>query len=149
MRFPGRSTGAGCHFLLQRIFQTQRLNRRLLCLLCCQAYSLPPAPPGKPVWSLTSTLSVLFSFPLFSGLFLFPSVIFLSEYPHSPSPTWWSLTLFLDLPNFPHALGWWEASLMLAPDCCRPLAEIKILWSFVSRLGQAQGFLISQSLETA
>ena len=33
---PGKSTGVGCHFLLQRIFPTQRLNLclpRLLCLL--------------------------------------------------------------------------------------------------------------------
>ena len=28
--FPGQSTGVGCHFLLQGIFPTQRLNRGLL-----------------------------------------------------------------------------------------------------------------------
>ena len=26
MDFPGKNTGVGCHFLLQRIFPTQRLN---------------------------------------------------------------------------------------------------------------------------
>ena len=31
--FPGKSTGAGCHFLLQGIFLTQGSNPRLLHLL--------------------------------------------------------------------------------------------------------------------
>ena len=31
--FPGKSTGVGCHFLLQRIFQTQVSNQCLLNLL--------------------------------------------------------------------------------------------------------------------
>ena len=30
---PGKNTGVGCHALLQRIFLTQGLNPRLLCLL--------------------------------------------------------------------------------------------------------------------
>ena len=38
----------GCHFLLQRVFQTQGLNPRHLCLLHWQPGSLPLAPPGKP-----------------------------------------------------------------------------------------------------
>ena len=45
---PGKNTGAGCHFFLQGIFLTQRLNPRLLCLLHWQAGSLPLMPPGKP-----------------------------------------------------------------------------------------------------
>ena len=44
----GKNTGAGCHFLLQGIFQTQGLSLRLLCLLHWQEGSLPPAPPGNP-----------------------------------------------------------------------------------------------------
>ena len=36
MGFPGKKTGAGCHFLLQGIFPTQRLNSHLLCLLHCR-----------------------------------------------------------------------------------------------------------------
>ena len=44
----GKNTGAGCHFLLQGIFQTQGLSPRLLCLLHWQAGSLPPAPSGNP-----------------------------------------------------------------------------------------------------
>ena len=32
---PGRNTGVGGHFLLQRIFPTQGLNLHLLCLLHC------------------------------------------------------------------------------------------------------------------
>ena len=30
--FPGKNPGAGCHFLLQGIFQTQGSNLHLLCL---------------------------------------------------------------------------------------------------------------------
>ena len=33
MGFPGKNTGVGCHFLLQRAFLTQELNQHLLCLL--------------------------------------------------------------------------------------------------------------------
>ena len=29
--FPGRNTGVGCHFLLQRIFRTQGSNQHFLC----------------------------------------------------------------------------------------------------------------------
>ena len=39
--FPNKNTGVGCHFLLQGIFPTQRLNPHLLCLLHWQAESLP------------------------------------------------------------------------------------------------------------
>ena len=39
--FPGENTGVGCHFLLQGIFPTQRLNLCLLHLLHWQGYSLP------------------------------------------------------------------------------------------------------------
>ena len=42
---PDKNTAAGCHFLLQGIFPTQRLN---LCLLHWQAHSLWLIPPGKP-----------------------------------------------------------------------------------------------------
>ena len=38
---PGKSTGVGCHFLLQGIFLTQGLNPSLSCLLHWQAGSLP------------------------------------------------------------------------------------------------------------
>ena len=37
----GKNTGVGCHFLLQGIFLTQRLNSCLLHLLNWQADSLP------------------------------------------------------------------------------------------------------------
>ena len=47
---PGKNTRVGCHALLQGIFLTQGLNPRLLCLLHWQAGSLPPVPPGKPVY---------------------------------------------------------------------------------------------------
>ena len=44
MGFPSKSTGVGCHALLQGIFLTQRSNLHLLCLLCWQV------PPGKPMF---------------------------------------------------------------------------------------------------
>ena len=55
---PGKNTGVGCHFLLQRIFLTQGSNLHLLCLLHWQAVSMPLAPPGKPLYGfrLTRTL---------------------------------------------------------------------------------------------
>ena len=46
--FPGEYTGVCCHFLLQRIFLTQRSNPHLFCLLHWQENSLPLVPPGKP-----------------------------------------------------------------------------------------------------
>ena len=44
--FPGKSTGVGCHFLLQGIFPTQASN---LHLLHEQAYSLPQS-PWEALW---------------------------------------------------------------------------------------------------
>ena len=46
--FPGKNTGVGCHFLLQRIFPTQGSNLSLLCLLHWQADSLPLHHPERP-----------------------------------------------------------------------------------------------------
>ena len=45
---PGKSTGVGCHALLQGILPTQGLNSHLLCLLHWQVGSLPRASLGKP-----------------------------------------------------------------------------------------------------
>ena len=48
---PGKSTGVGCHALLQGIFPSQGLNRWLLCLLWLlrwQAESLPLSHLGSP-----------------------------------------------------------------------------------------------------
>ena len=46
--FPGKNTGAGCHFLLQVIFPTQGENPGLLHLLHWQADSLPLHQLGSP-----------------------------------------------------------------------------------------------------
>ena len=46
--FPGKNTGEGCHFLLQRIFPTQGANPHLLCLPYWQVDSSRWAPPRKP-----------------------------------------------------------------------------------------------------
>ena len=45
---PGKNTGVGCHFLLQGIFPTQGLDLHFLCLLHCQADSLPLHHLGTP-----------------------------------------------------------------------------------------------------
>ena len=45
---PGKNAGMGYHALLQGIFPTQRSKPCLLCILHCQAGSLPLASPGKP-----------------------------------------------------------------------------------------------------
>ena len=44
---PGKNTGVVCHALLQGIFPTQGLNPCLLCLLHCQAGSLPLGAPDR------------------------------------------------------------------------------------------------------
>ena len=49
---PGKNTGAGCHFLLQGIFQTQGSNLRLLCLLRWQVDSLLLCHLGSPLLHL-------------------------------------------------------------------------------------------------
>ena len=41
---PGKNTGVGCHFILQRIFLTQGWNPHLLH---CKVGSLQLEPPGK------------------------------------------------------------------------------------------------------
>ena len=54
--FPGKSTGVGCHFLLQGIFLTQGSNPCVPCLLCWQVDS----------WALHhlwASVCVIFRFP--------------------------------------------------------------------------------------
>ena len=50
--FPGKNTGMGCHFLLQGIFLTQRLN---LCLLHWQKDSLSLSHQGSLTHLLASS----------------------------------------------------------------------------------------------
>ena len=47
MGFPGKNTGVGCHFLLQKIFVTQGSNLPLLRLLHWQVDSLLPSYLGS------------------------------------------------------------------------------------------------------
>ena len=51
MEFSRKNTGVGCHTLLQGIFPTRGLNQ--LLHLHCQVGSLPLAPPGKPITSVS------------------------------------------------------------------------------------------------
>ena len=53
---PGKNTGVGYHFLLQRIFLTQGPNWHLLHLLHWQAGSLPLAPPNYNASIICHTL---------------------------------------------------------------------------------------------
>ena len=54
--FPGKNMGVDCYFLLQGIVLTQGSNPSLLSLLHWQAGSLPLAPPGKPLRSISPVL---------------------------------------------------------------------------------------------
>ena len=61
--FSGKSTGMGCHFLLQEIFLTQGSN---LGLLHCRQMLLPSEPPGESDtteihWGLSLCFDLLFS----------------------------------------------------------------------------------------
>ena len=55
---PGKNTGEGCQFLLQRVFWIQGLNPHLLCLLQWQAGSLPLHPLGSFPHERLSTKSL-------------------------------------------------------------------------------------------
>ena len=61
--FPGKNTGAGCHFLLQGIFPTQGSNSHLLYW---QAGSLPLSHLGSPTLGRRSFLKCTLEF-IFSG----------------------------------------------------------------------------------
>ena len=63
--FPGKSTGVGCHFLLQGIFPTQGSNPGLP--RCRQMLSLLSEPPGKSsVKTLLVSNSKIFSLPQYT-----------------------------------------------------------------------------------
>ena len=70
--FPGKNTGVGCHFLLQRIFPTRGSNPGLPCLLCWQTDHLPLSHLGSPINSFTRwqmcTQLVKISLWLFSSM---------------------------------------------------------------------------------
>ena len=63
MGFSNKSTGVGCHALLQEILLTQESNPSLLCLLHWQTGSLPLAPPGKPRQKGASFQLLIVTFP--------------------------------------------------------------------------------------
>ena len=46
MDFPGKNTGAGCHFLLQGIFPTGD-RTHVSCISCIGRWILSTEPPGK------------------------------------------------------------------------------------------------------
>ena len=70
--FPGKNTGMGCHFLLQGILPTQRLNPHLLMSPALGGGLSTPVPLGKPLYLGLApvTLRLLLSF--------FSSLLFIS-----------------------------------------------------------------------
>ena len=56
--FPGKNTGAGCHFLLQGNFTTHGLNLCLLDLLHWQVEFLPLHHLGSPLRSIYSLFTL-------------------------------------------------------------------------------------------
>ena len=59
--FPGKSTGVGCHFLVQRIFQTQGSNPGLPH---CKQDALLSEPPGKTYYKVCLFIPHVDSQPL-------------------------------------------------------------------------------------
>ena len=57
--FPGKNTGASCHFLLQGIFLTQGLNLHLRHFLYWQADSLPIKVMGDLYYIITDALIIV------------------------------------------------------------------------------------------
>ena len=107
--FPGKSTGVGCHFLLQGIFLTQGSNPGLQH---CGQTLLQSEPPGKPPVALKLLCLVgrsLPSLPCFSLLFILPLFV------KSPQIT--------TLPScFSFSLGWF--CLPSPVQCCRTVSIV-------------------------
>ena len=80
--FPGKNTGAGCHFLFQGIFLTQGSNLSLLHLLQWQADSLPLVPLGK-TRVLLMAMCVCIQSP-FSCVWLFVTLWTVAPFPQAP-----------------------------------------------------------------
>ena len=74
-----KSTGVGCHALLQGIFPTQRLNLHLLRLLHWQAGSSPLVPPGKQISNEFVFISLLLLFLSFFFGFIFCNFLYCKE----------------------------------------------------------------------
>ena len=94
--FPGKNTGVGCHFLLQGIFPTQRLNQRLLhwgvvvqSLSRVQFFATPWTATNQSSLFLTITQSLLKFMPT---ELVMPSNYLISHPLSSPSPPALSLS---------------------------------------------------------
>ena len=55
--FPGKSTGEGCHFLLQGIFPTPGLNLGLLCFSCIAGEFFTAELLEKPLESMYNNIN--------------------------------------------------------------------------------------------
>ena len=87
--YPSKSTGVGCHFLLQKIFLTQGSKPCLLCLLHLQIDSLLLSHKGSPFFPDIFYVKYFQIFPLYSHFhFWFHIHHFLTGLLHSPQ---WSL----------------------------------------------------------
>ena len=99
MEFPGKNTGVGCHFLLQRIFLTQGSNPCLLCLLHWQVDSLASHRLGIPViyiiyihthiqWNISHTNEII----PFAAIWIDQDIIILTEVRRKTNNTYmWNL----------------------------------------------------------
>ena len=104
----------GCHFLLQRIFQTQGSNWHLLCLLYWKVNPLPLVPPGKPQSNPTPRYKWNKSF----------SIQYLALF--GPCILGWVFTFSLSDPlcPLPPALLWLE----------KPMWQLSGMWPWASYL---------------
>ena len=99
---PGKNTGVGCHFLLQRIFLTQGSNPHLLSFLHWQTgfffFFLPLAPPGeRQIFNVPPQGYLNSSLPAISGCGMIQKKSY-SLKEHLPSTIlafWWAQTRVL------------------------------------------------------
>ena len=75
IHFPGKSTGMGCHFLLQGIFPTQGSNPGLQH---CRQRLLPSETPGKPPLFIKGHIK--YTSPCFPGFGRLPALLLKSCY---------------------------------------------------------------------
>ena len=106
--FPGKNTGVGCHFLLQRIFLTQESNSGLLHW---QADSLP-------LIQTATSLLILNTPPLYLRAFAFAisATVFLQIAERlAPSPTSYMLKCYTTLEAFNEARPHYYTHTLLIP----------------------------------
>ena len=109
--FPGKNTGVGCHFLLERIFPTQGSNARLLHLLHWRVDSLPLSRLGSPSTTQYSVINFSYHVVIRSSDHIhFETEIFY------PLPSSISLHPSLIIYTMQHLSSVWLISLSIMPS---------------------------------